>query len=76
MSHARIAELEARIADKLAYGVKCTRDMNELARLKDATRTPFVRFVYRALTFLAFVVVGAIAYAPIVLPFAKFFVGG
>lgn len=71
-----IKELEDRIEAKLAYGVKCTRDMNELARMKEAARSPLERFAYRVLTGLAFAVVAVIAYAPIVLPFVKFFVGG
>jgi len=76
MSAARIAELEARIAAKLAYGSKCTRDMNELARLQDAARSPFVRAVRKGGFAVFAVVVCAIYYAPVVIAAKTFFVGG
>lgn len=72
----RAAELHERIERKLAYGVKCTRDINELARLKDELRTPLHRAVRRVGGALLIIAGCALAYAPIVLPVVIFFVGG
>lgn len=76
MTDARITELEARIAAKLAYGTKCTRDMNELARLQDAARSPFMRGVRKYGFIACAVVVCAIYYAPFAIAAKTFFVGG
>jgi len=71
----RAAELRERVEGKLVYGVKCTRGMNELARLEDEMRTPLQRAA-RKFGFGLLIVAGcASAYAPIVLPCVKFAVG-
>lgn len=80
MTDARINELRQRIDEKIAYGVKCTRDMNELARLEDAARSPFERIVRRWGGYALVATFAALFYAPVVIAAYRgaksFFVGG
>lgn len=76
MSVERIVELRRRVNDKIEYGAKCNRDVNELAVLEDAMRSPLERAV-RKFGFVVLIIAACgLTYALPIVAAVNFFVGG